>query len=82
MTTNLFRRIAGLLPGVMGSGAPLLVGTVTTVHSDGTATVTLPGGGITRVRNPLGSVTDDRVFLQGSAITGDAPNLPFESIDI
>lgn len=76
-TANVFRRLLEVLPS-----DPLLVGDVTSVESDGTAVVTLPGGGQLRVRNPLASGLDARVFVQGGAITGPAPALPFVDIQI
>ena len=82
MTTNIFNRLSDLLPGATGPGAPLLSGTVSVVHGDGTATVTQPGGGFVRVRNPDGKAVDARVFFQAGAIVGDAPALPLEIIEI
>jgi hypothetical protein len=76
-TTNLFKRLQQLLPA-----EPLLTGTVSAVDGDGMATVDLPGGGNLRVRNPLGSALGDSVYIQGQAITGDAPQLPFVRIEI
>lgn len=77
-TTNLYRRLIELLP----SDAQL-VGDVQDVQpTAGTATVMLPGGGTLRVRDPLGSAIGDRVFVQGSAITGPAPTLPIVLIEI
>lgn len=78
MTTNLFRRLLDLIPGP----APLLVGTVSDTFADGTAQVELPGGGTLRVRNPLASAAADRVFVQGDAITGPAPDLDLVEIEI
>jgi hypothetical protein len=59
---------------------PLLSGVVAQVHADGTATVTLPGAGQMRVRNPLASAQGAFVYLQGGAISGAAPAL--EVIDV
>jgi hypothetical protein len=70
MSVSLFLQFEAMQPP-----NPLLVGIVALVHSDGTATVTLPGGGQMRVRNPLGSEVDAHVYLQGGAITGTAPAL-------
>jgi len=52
---------------------PLLVGVVADMFPDGTATVTLAGGGQMRVRNPLGLASAANVYVQGGAITGGAP---------
>ena len=82
MTTNLYRRLADLMPGVAGPAAPTLAGTVTVVHGDGTATVAMPGGGFVRVRNPDGKTVSDSVFVQSGAIVGDAPALTPVSIFI
>jgi len=68
MTASLFLGMAELL-----ASDPLLAGVVAAVFVDGTATVTLPGGGQMRVRNPLGSAVGEHVYLQRGAITGAAP---------
>ncbi len=52
---------------------PLMAGVIVLVSPDGTATVTLAGGGQMRVRNPLGLAIEAHVYLQGGAITGAAP---------
>lgn len=54
---------------------PLLSGVIALVFPDGTATVSLPGGGQMRVRNPLANQAGDHVYLQGGTITGAAPAL-------
>ncbi|MCS4509125.1 hypothetical protein [Xylophilus ampelinus] len=77
MSATLFRRLVELLPS-----DPQLFATVEAVHSDGTATVVLPGGGRLRVRNPLELTAAATVYVQGGAITGDAPNLPLVEIEI
>ena len=76
-TTNLFKRLIQLLPE-----EPVLTRHVSEVHVDGTATVDLPGSGQLRVRNPLGSQEGDSVYVQGPAITGEAPRLTYVLIDI
>lgn len=76
-TTNLFKRLQQLLPS-----DPVLTGTVTAVDFGGMATVELPGGGQLRVRNPLGHELGNAVYVQGQAITGDAPQLPYVRIEI
>ena len=76
-TINPLRRLLDLLPS-----DPLLVGTISGSHSDGTATVTLAGGtGTLRVRNPQG-LASGGVFIQGGQITGAAPSLPVVSVEI
>jgi len=74
---NIFRRLVELLPD-----DPLLLGTVTAKNSDGTATITLPGGGVQRVRDRLGSAPGTRVFIQGGAVTGPAPALPYSELEV
>ena len=59
---------------------PVLVGVVADAFPDGTATVTLAGGGQMRVRNPLGLASAAHVYLQGGAITGAAPG--FDVIEV
>ncbi|AEF91018.1 MULTISPECIES: hypothetical protein [Pseudomonadota] len=76
-TVNLFKRLVQLLPD-----EPVLTGRISAVHGDGTATVDLPGNGRLRVRNPLGSQEGGSVYVQGQAITGEAPQLTYVLIDI
>lgn len=76
ISTNIFKRFLELLPS-----DPLLVGDVTGVDGD-TATVAFAGGGSIRVRNPQGLDVDSRVFVQGSVITGAAPDLDSFDIEI
>lgn len=76
-TTNLFKRLRQLLPD-----EPVLTGQVSAVHGDGMATVDLPGSGQLRVRNPLGQQEGASVYVQGQAITGEAPQLPYVLMEI
>lgn len=76
-STNLYRRLRELLPD-----APLLIGDVTALGTTHDAQVTLPGGGVLQVRNPINATLEQRVFVQGHAITGLAPILPIEIIEI
>jgi hypothetical protein len=76
-TLNLFLRLREVLPS-----DPLLVGDVATDHGDGTATVLFPGAGVARLRNPQAIAAGARVFVQGGAITGEAPDLPSVLIEI
>lgn len=71
---NVFLALQALFPQ-----QPELVGDVTAVHSDGTVTVTLPGGGVQRVRGV--AAVDDAVFFKGGVITGPAPDLPALTIE-
>lgn len=75
MTASLYLGLADLL-----ATDPLLFGVVSDVFPDGTAAVTLPGGGQMRVRNPLGLAAAAHVFLQGGAITSSAP--AFDIIEV
>lgn len=75
MTASLFLGLAE----VLGTD-PLLYGVVASVFPDGTATVTLAGGGQMRVRNPLGLAAAAHVYVQGGAITGEAP--AFDVIEV
>lgn len=77
MSTNIFRRLLELLPS-----EPVLVGSISAAHADGTATVQLPGGALLRVRNPLAQPLGAAVYLQGGAVIGDAPQLPVIEMEI
>jgi hypothetical protein len=77
MSTNLYRRLLELIPS-----EPILVATLDALHSDGTATVVFLGGGQMRVRNPLGLAAGSSCYVQGGAVIGDAPALPFFELDI
>ena len=75
MQTNLYRALRELLPE-----APLLVGTVTATHADGTCTVSLPGGGTQRVRGTAPVVAS--VFVRDGVIEGEAPALTPLTIEV
>lgn len=77
MTTGIYKRLMAILPS-----DPLLSGAVELTHADGTATVLLDGDGRLRVRNPLGLVQGAQVYVQGGAITGPAPELPYVLIQV
>lgn len=77
MSTTLYKRLLSLLPE-----QPVITGALQTAHTDGTATVELPGGDLIRVRNPLALVAGGRVYVQGDAITGTAPDLEYVLIEI
>lgn len=73
--TNLWEKFQALLPD-----DPLQVGEVDVVHSDGTVTVTLFGGGSMRV---LGSGTvGDNVFIKGGKVEQVAPDLPYYELEV
>lgn len=72
--TNIWRAIRE------AAGIPLLqVADVAAVNGDGTVTVTLPGGGVLRVRGTAS--VGDRVFVKDGKIDGEAPELPFVAIE-
>lgn len=74
-TPNSWARFKRLLPD-----DPLLIGTVETDHGDGTATVTLLGGGHQRVR---GSGTlGQPVYVRGGMIEGAAPSMAQVEIEV
>lgn len=77
MTTGIYKRLMAILPS-----DPLLSGAVELNHADGTATVLLDGEGRLRMRNPLGLVQGAQVYVQGGAITGPAPELPYVLIEV
>lgn len=78
MSMNLYKRLKSLLPD-----APVMTGQVGSVFADGTALVALDGGGgQLRVRNPLGTESGARVYVQGGAVTGPAPAMPYVLIEV
>lgn len=78
MSTNLYKRLLSLLPD-----DPVQSGTVAAAYADGTALVTLDGGGgQLRVRNPLGRAVAAKVYVKVGEITGDAPVLPYVLIEV
>ena len=78
MSTDIYRRLLNLLPT-----QPLQMGTVAAIYPDGSAQVTLlGGGGELRVLNPGNLAANTRVFVRGDSIIGTAPNLPYEEGEI
>lgn len=75
-TTNRWAQFRRLLPA-----SSLLIGVVSVVYTDGTALVTLPGGGSVRVRSSGYSVGAS-VYLQDGAVIGDAPAMTATEIVI
>lgn len=71
---NPYKKLIDLLPQ-----RPLQVGTVAS-HSDGVATITLPGGGTVQARGEAN--VGDHVFVRDSVIEGLAPTLPVELITV
>lgn len=75
---NLWRRFADLLPH-----SPTLLAMVTLLHSDGSASLTLLGGGILRTRTGgVDCSVGDRVFVRDGQIQGLAPQLPQVMVEI
>lgn len=76
MGTNLWARFKRLIPG-----DPLIVVSVVSVNSDGTSTVTTPGGGVMRV---IGKEVEagKKAYIKGGAIIGEAPNLQHYEIEV
>ena len=78
MSTNLYKRLKALLPD-----EPVMTGQISAVFADGTALVALEGAaGQLRVRNPLGTANGVRVYVQGGAVTGPAPAMPYVLIEV
>lgn len=76
-STNLFIRLQALQ-----AEPPLLTGQILADMGGGMARVELPGGGVLNVRNPMALAVGQGVFLQGDAISGPAPDLPYIRIEI
>lgn len=78
MSTNFYRRLKALLPDDL-----VMTGQISSVFADGTALVALEGAaGLLRVRNPLGTASGVRVYVQGGAVTGSAPAMPYLLIEV
>ena len=73
MSTDVYRRLRELMPT-----QPVHIGQITLLHADKTASVTLVGGGQLRVANPANLAHGKKVFVQGTSITSEAPDLPLE----
>lgn len=77
MTTNLYRALRDLLPE-----APLQVAVVAVVNtSEGTSTVTWPGGSTQRVRGTSVAVGVP-AFVRNGVIEGAAPELDYVEIEV
>ena len=76
---NLWRQFEALLPNT-----PLLLGTLTTAHHDGSFTVELVGGGSLRAtfEGDGKALEGHRVFVRDGKVTGAAPDLPSFEIEI
>jgi hypothetical protein len=76
MARNLYRQFLQLIPR-----DPLLVGQVTSHHSDGTSTLALPGGGTLRVRGQ-GVAVGLKAFVQAGEVKGEAPALTDVTVEV
>lgn len=75
MSLNLYRQLRELLPE-----PALTVATVATAHTDGTCTVTYPGGSQQRVRGD--GTPGGKVFVRAGQIEGTAPSLASVTIEV
>ncbi len=74
--SNLWKQFSALLPS-----DPLLIATVTDHNSDGTSTVTYPGGGTAVVRGQSVAI-GNKAFIQNNQIQGEAPALPVYEMEV
>ena len=75
MSLNLYRQLRDMLPE-----PALTVATVAATHTDGTVTVTYPGGAQQRVRGD--STVGQKVFVRAGQVEGQAPNLDSVTIEV
>ena len=75
MSLNLYRQLRELLPE-----PALTVATVAATHTDGTVTVTYPGGAQQRVRGT--ATVGQNVFVRAGQVEGQAPNLDSVTIEV
>ncbi len=75
MSLNLYRQLRELLPE-----PALTVATVAATHTDGSVTVTYPGGAQQRVRGD--STVGQNVFVRAGQVEGQAPNLDSVTIEV
>ena len=75
MSLNLYRQLRELLPE-----PALTVATVAATHTDGTVTVTHPGGAQQRVRGE--GTVGQNVFVRAGQVEGQAPNLDSVTIEV
>jgi len=73
---NLYRQFIALLPDDQ-----LMVATVDAHNADGTSTVTLLGGGTTRVRGTSVGV-GLRAFIENGQVQGQAPSLVYYELEL
>ena len=75
MSLNLYRQLRELLPE-----PALTVATVAATHTDGTVTVTYPGGAQQRVRGT--ATVEQNVFVRAGQVEGQAPDLASITIEV
>jgi hypothetical protein len=76
-SANLYRALMELLPE-----SPLQVATVVDINiTQGTSTITWPGGDLQTVRGTSVSIGSN-AFVRNGIIEGAAPNLTFETIEV
>ena len=75
MSLNLYRQLRELLPE-----PALTVAAVAATHTDGTVTVTYPGGAQQRVRGE--GTVGQNVFVRAGQVEGQAPNLDSVTIEV
>ena len=75
MSLNLYRQLRELLPE-----PALTVAAVAATHTDGSVTVTYPGGAQQRVRGD--STVGQNVFVRAGQVEGQAPNLDSVTIEV
>ena len=75
MSLNLYRQLRELLPE-----PALTVATVAATHTDGTVTLTYPGGAQQRVRGE--GTVGQNVFVRAGQVEGQAPNLDSVTIEV
>jgi|Wag4MinimDraft_13_1082653.scaffolds.fasta_scaffold15321_2 hypothetical protein len=73
---NLWKKFNNLLPQ-----DPLLIATVAAHNSDGTSTVTWPGGGQSTVQGQSVAV-GSKAFVQSNRLQGQAPDLPSYEFEV
>lgn len=75
MSLNLYRQLRELLPE-----PALTVATVAATHTDGSVTVTYPGGAQQRVRGT--ATVGQNVFVRAGQVEGQAPDLASITIEV
>lgn len=73
---NLWKQFSALLPS-----DPLLIATVQAHNSDGTSTVTYPGGGTAVVRGQSVAV-GSKAFIRSNQVQGQAPDLTMIELEV